>query len=259
MKNHLSPTCVIFLSFLVSVSGCGGSKVLKEPEPLVVSQPLAVASDGGLSVTLDWVIVRGGPGSWAKNADWDQYLLRAKNVSDDPLEITNIVVLDSLGTLIHAGDSRGDLVKGAKKAKRRYKDQGLKVMAGAGAGTMMVAGAGAFVGSAGLALSGGVLGATSTGAAVAATGLILAAPVLAVGGVFRVVNNSKVNNQVESRQTVLPLTLHEDEEKPLDVFFPLTPSPRQIELTYVDSQGEHTLIVDTHSSLEGLHLTQDPE
>jgi hypothetical protein len=39
----------------------------------------------------------------------------------------------------------------------------------------------------------------------------------------------------------------------------LTPSPRQIELTYVDSQGEHTLIVDTHSSLEGLHLAQDPE
>jgi hypothetical protein len=259
MKKLLIPVGAVLLLLLVSVSGCGGSKVLKEPEPLVVTQSLAAASDERLSVTLDWVIVRDGPGTWAKNADWDEYLLHVNNLSDGSLEITDITVLDSLGTRIDTGNSRRKLVKGAKKTKRRYKDEGLKVKAGAGAGTMMVAGAAAWAGAGAVALSGGVLGAASAGATVAATGLILAAPVLAVGGVLRGVNNSKVNNEVESRQTILPLALHENEEKPLDVFFPLTPSPRQIELTYVDSRGEHTLIVDTLTSLEGLHLVQDAE
>jgi hypothetical protein len=50
--------------------------------------------------------------------------------------------------------------------------------------------------------------------------------------------------------------LQEEEEKSLDVFFPLTPSPRQVEITYADSQGDHTLIIDTHAALEGLHLAQ---
>jgi hypothetical protein len=83
--------------------------------------------------------------------------------------------------------------------------------------------------------------------------------VLAVGGVFRGINNSKVNNQIEIRQTELPIELNEEEEKNLVLFFPLVPSPRQIELTYVDLRGEYKLIVDTQTSLEGLHLVRSPE
>jgi hypothetical protein len=73
---------------------------------------------------------------------------------------------------------------------------------------------------------------------------------------MRGVNNSRVNKQIRSRQTLLPIGLQEEEEKSLDVFFPLTPSPRQVEITYADSQGDHTLIIDTHAALEGLHLAQ---
>jgi hypothetical protein len=159
--------------------------------------------------------------------------------------------LDSLGTRIETGDSRKQLVKGTKKTKRRYKGEGLKVKAGVSAGTLLAAGAVTAVtvvsaGSA-VALGGGAL------AAGVGTGLLLV-PVLAVGGVFRGVNNSKVNNQIESRQTLLPVELQDEVENSLHLFFPLAPSPRQLELTYVDSRGEHTLIVDTQTALEGLHL-----
>ncbi len=50
--------------------------------------------------------------------------------------------------------------------------------------------------------------------------------------------------------------LQEEEEKNLVIFYPLAPSPGHLELTYVDSRGEHTLIVDTQAALEGLHLVQ---
>ena len=65
---------------------------------------------------------------------------------------------------------------------------------------------------------------------------------------------SSVYCQIESRQT-LPW-LQEDEEKYLDIFFPLSPSPLQFEITYADSRGDHALISDTQAALEGLHVVR---
>jgi hypothetical protein len=243
-------SAVAFLLSACVLAGCGGTKVLKESQPIQTTQPLAAASDEQISVALDWVIVRDGPGTWARNADWDEYLLRVNNLTDDALEITSITLLDSLGTRIDTDNSRRKLVKGARKTKRRYKDEGLEVRAGAGAGIMVVAGTASF-GAGGMLAFGG--------SAVGAAGLMVAAPVLAVGGVLRGVNNSKVNKEIETRQTLLSISLQREEEKSLDIFFPLTPSPRQVELTYVDSQGEHTLVVDTLTTFGGLHLVQEAE
>ena len=245
-----------FVAFLaVCLSGCGGTKVLKEPEPLAITQSIADASDDALLARLDWIIYRDGPGTWAKNVDWDEYMIGVKNVSGDALQITNIVVVDSLGTQINPRLNRKNLVKGAKETKRRYKGEGLKVKAGVSGAVLLGAGVVAAAGTSGLgaaAMAGG-------GAAAGAAAVVVLVPVLAVGGVFRGINNSKVNNQIEIRQTKLPIELNEQEEKNLVLFFPLAPSPLQIELTYVDSLGEHKLIVDTQSSLKGLHLVQSPE
>jgi hypothetical protein len=189
-----------------------------------------------------------------KNVDWDEYLIRVQNLSGDSIQLTNITVFDSLGTQIESRNNRKQLVKGTKKAKRRFKDEGLQVKAGAGAGTLLAGAVVSYYTAAGIALSSGVFASTSGGAAVAATGGLVLVPVLAVGGVMRGVNNSRVDKKIKSRQTVLPVVLQEEEEKSLNIFFPLTPSPRQIEFNYVDSQGEHTLVIDTQATLEGLHL-----
>jgi hypothetical protein len=252
--------CVVFVVFFFSMAGCGGTKVLKDPEPLLVTQALATASDQRLSVTLDWVIIRDGPGTWAKNVDWDEYLISARNRSGDSLQVTNIVLVDSIGTRIETGVNRKQLVKGSRKAKRRYKDEGLTVKAGAGTGSILIAGAAVAAGSVAVAMSGPILATTTAaGATAGAVGALIVAPVLVVGGVMRGVNNSRVNNQIELRQTLVPVELREEEEKGLNIFFPLTPSPRQVEITYSDSQGSYTLIIDTHVSLDGLHLVQATE
>lgn len=251
MKKLLLQSSVLML--LLALSGCGGTMVLKEPEPLVVTQSLATASDQRLAATLDWVIVRDGPGTWAKNADWDEYLIRVQNLSDDSIRVTNITVLDSLGTRIETRENRKQLVKGAKETKRRYKDEGFKVKVGAGVGRL-VATAGAV--AVGVSAAGAAAASMATATAAAGVAGFIFVPVLAVGGVMRGVNNSKVNKQIESRQTLLPIVLQEEEEKSLDIFFPLAPSPRQVEITYADSQGDRTLIIDTHAALEGLHLAQ---
>ncbi len=244
---------VLLVALSHGLAACGGTKVIKEPVPLVAQQSLADTADGQLSVTLDWVIVRDGPGTWAKNADWDEYLIRVKNQGDETLKITSVVVTDSLGTTVVPGGSRKQLVKGTKAAGRRYKGAGLTAKAGAGTGTLIVAGAVTGAAAVGVGYAALYSGGAMAGAAV---GGLMLAPVLAVGGVFRGINNSKVGNEIESRQAQLPLLLQGDEEKGLNFFFPMSPSPRQVEITYTDGSGDHIIVVDTRDALEGLHLVK---
>ncbi len=250
-------TCALVC--LLVLSGCGGTKVLKEAQPIQTTQPLATASDQQVTAILDWVIVRDGPGTWAKNADWDEYLLRVSNRSDQPIQVTRVIVVDSLDTRIESQPKRKQLIKGSKQTTRRYKDSGIKVKAGRGAGTMLVAGAAVTVIGVGAA-SAAAVGATAAGSAgAAAGGLLLLGPALAIGGIVRGVRNSAVSKQIEQRQTVLPLELAAGEELQIDVFFPLAPSPGIVELSYTDATGQHSLIIDTSTALNSLHIGEPKE
>lgn len=242
----------VILLLTIMLAGCGGAKVLKEPYPVEANEPLAVASDTRLTATLDWVIVRDGPGTWSRNADWDEYLIRIQNQGNEPIQITNVVVTDTLGTRIEPAINRKRLVRASRQTVRRYKGEGLKVKAGAGTGTMMAISAGVGATAAALAGSAGVL--SSGGAAIALGGVILV-PTIAVGSVVRGVNNSKVNKQIETRQTMLPIEVG-GELINLNIFFPLAPSPQQVEIHWVDSTGEHSVVMDTRAALDGLHLQQ---
>jgi hypothetical protein len=253
-----------FVALLFSaclISGCGGTKMLKETQPVQTTQSLAASSDDRVEAILDWVIVRDGPGTWARNADWDEYLLRVSNRSDQPIEVVQLTVIDSLDTRIEPQLGRKKLVKNSKRTARRYKDSGIKVKAGQGVGSMLVAGAAVTVigvGAASAVAYGSLVGGTA-GAGAAAGGLLLLGPALAVGGIVRGVNNSKVNNEIELRQTTLPLEIPASGEIGLDVFFPLAPSPGIVELVYADASGEHSLIIDTSEALDGLHIGRTSE
>ena len=63
-----------------------------------------------------------------------------------------------------------------------------------------------------------------------------------------------MNSQIEQLQSVFPVNIPAGEERQLDVFFPLAPSPAAVTVFYTDSDGEHSLLIDTRSALKGLHL-----
>lgn len=256
--KHFYTISLMLLTVLVF--GCGGgSKVLKEPQPVQVAQPLASASDSQLEASLDWVIVRNLPGTWAKNADWDEYLVRVANRSKQSVEITGIAVFDSLGTRLEPEASRKALVKASKQTSRRYKKASTKVMAGrsgvglfaTGATLTVVGGATAAAAAYGSIMA----GASSAGAAgVVGTTLFLAGPAFAIGGIVRSANNSAVDKEIKKRQTVVPFAVPPGEQPLLDVFFPFAPSPSHLEISYRDVAGAHTLTLDLAEALRGLHL-----
>jgi hypothetical protein len=233
------------------LGGCGGTKLLKEPQPLSVQQALAAGSDAQVTASLDWVIVRDGPGTWAKNADWDEYLVMIRNDSAGPVTVTAITVTDSSGHRHSSIGNRKKLVKASKQTAKRYKGQGIEVKAGLGGGALVVAGGL----SAGVGAGAGVAAVYGSGAALGATaGALVLAPVLVVGGVVRGVNNSKVNDTIETRQTSLPLQVAPGTATPLDAFFPIAPSPTEVRIEYADASGQHSIVLDTSDALAGLHL-----
>ena len=235
-------------------SGCAFNRKLDKPIPLPEGEAIAAAADERLSATITAIIVRGGPGSWSKNADWDEYLLKVRATSAQPIEVTHIVVVDSLGKHLQASSSRDRLRNGSKETTRRYKDTDVEVTASAGG----LAVAGYAVGGASAAVGLATLGSTGAAAGAAAAGALLVAPALMTAGVVVGVQQYQVHNEIKRRSTHLPVGATMDLELPLDVFFPIAPSPQRLELTYRDAEGEHLLVIDTKAPLAGLHLLAQP-
>jgi hypothetical protein len=235
--------------------GCGGTRLIKQPAPFAVEKPLVTGSDERVALSIDWVIVRDGPGTWAANADWDQYLLSVSNLSDAPLSLRGVAVRDSLDTRLASTANHAKLVAGSRATVRRYRDSKLKVRAGVGGATLAAAGATALVAGEvyGLAALSGAVSATGATAG-AVVGAMALAPVLVFGGMVRSYRTGKVAAEIAHRHTKLPLELPPGQTLALVVFFPLAPAPRQIELTYADDSVERVLSIDTRAVLLGLHL-----
>ena len=244
----------------VLVAGCGGTKVLKETQPLEITQPLTTATDRHISARLYWVIVRDGPGTWAKNADWDEYLISVVNDTGEEIQIIDVTIVDSLGTRLATNSIRKQLVKESKETIKRYKSSNLKVMAGFGSGTLAATGGAVTVGVplAAFGVGAAVGGGAAFGVALAATGgALLLGPVLIVGAMVRGNNNNKVAQEIERRHTILPVDLISEKPLFMDIFFPLAPSPSQLEVSYLVAGAKETLVVNTAKALNGLHLVQE--
>lgn len=244
---HLGAVLVLTL-----LSACAYHKKLESPIPLQPAGAIATAVDERLSVTLDAIVVRDGPGSWSKNADWDEYLLHARASADEPVEITRIVVVDSLGKHRKPSATRGDLQSGSKETARRYKDANLEVTAGYGGAGLVVAGYA--VGGASAAVGLATLGTSGAAAGAAVAGAVLVAPVLMTAGIVVGVQEIRVQNEIRHRSTEFPAQVAADQELPLDVFFPIAPAPQRVDVTYRTASGEHVLVIDTKAALAGLHL-----
>lgn len=257
----MHPRLALLCAASLALSACGGTKLLRNAAPMTPpDRPIALAADAKLAAQIDFIVVRNGPGAWAKNGDWDEYLLQVRNTSASPVEIRAVEVTDSSGfTAVQRAD-RADLVRASKLTAKRYRNAGIKVSAGRGGAGLVAAGVGAGVvgyGAAVAAGTGAALGAGGTvggGAAAAAGGFILAAPVLVGVGIARMVNNNKVDDRIEHRATTMPASLPVGGDVLLDVFFPISPSPRHVTIHYSDHQGDHRLELDTRQALHGLHL-----
>lgn len=254
-----------FLACCLTACGGGGARVMKQSDRVPVSSgSLVQANDPSLRASLDWVIVRNGPGSWARNAEWDEFVFHFRNTSAAPVNITSVTVVDSLDTPLSPLVQRKRLIAGSKATVKRYRRSDLKVNAGMGSASLVMAGAamtafgvGAAVSTTTASLMGGA--GVAAGSAAAMSALMLAGPAFAVVGVVRAVRNSHVSKEIETRHAVLPIAIGASQDREVHLFFPLAPSPQRVDINYADDTGSHSLSMDTRQALAGLHLgTEHP-
>lgn len=253
----LTKTSLIIMLCLV-LNACFGPRLNKNNLQTGhdVIPTIATTQDDAIKVDLQFLLVRNSPRSWAKDAKWDEYMFLISNLSDDEVKIEDISIVDSLGVALQPNITRKMLNKATKKTKRRFKKAGIKIKLGNGSthmltksisGTVVGAGIGAGIASGGgVTMTAGTL--TTAGGAV-----FIAVPATLVGGIVKVVNNSKVNNKIKERQTLLPKIIGGHTFQLFDIFYSAVPSPQNIIISYSIKDQQHKLELLMPDSFEGLH------
>ncbi len=256
---------ISLLGLACMLCGCVTTKVLDEPTVAPEGNPLAAAQDAAMATTLDWVILRNGPGTWSKNADWDQYLLRIENQSKVALVLGEIFLEDSTGTKVYPELGRQALRTSSKQVAKRYKDVDVHVKPGTGTEAMVATVIGTTVVGGYVVVAGGLISgllstlglSTSFG-----TAFTTAGAALLVAGPAIVIRNQRHRREVDARiqefRSDLPYSVAPGVVERVVIFFPITPSPRRLVLRYSQGGAVQTLELDTSKSLDGLHLGVPP-
>ena len=186
---------------------------------------------GTLRVTLHDVIARAGPGSWVREANWDEYRVTLANEGDDALVVESLELLSALPAAGIHTTSLATLDAESLDNTRVLRSLGW-----------------------GYGLPGGITGvavAASTG--FAALGIaVLALPVVAVGGTIYVFNRRSqdrddaraIHVELERRGLKTPALLGPREVVRTSAFFPLSAGARQFVVRYRRGAAEHELALE---------------
>jgi hypothetical protein len=244
LASGLNATIAILSIALIA--GCASSRVLPSPATDERSPTRGTArAIGGMSATLERVIVRDGPGSWVKKADWDEYVMIVANGSSDVVTVNSIELSSSLVPASRHSTSRESLEKDSATALDGLEATALVIGSGVGAPVAV-------------ALAAPVVGATGW----AVLGLaIIAVPVALVGSGVYVYNRFErdredrvlVEREIERRGYKLPICLEPGTQRRSSAFFPITPAPTRVTIVYEAGGAQGKLDIDL-AELSRLHL-----
>ncbi len=201
-----------------------------------------------LELDLATVLVFKGPGSWKREARWDEYVVVLINHGEQAVVIESAELIDLQGQSRAPGDDPWKLEKLSRTNWDKYGKTGLNLVAGAGAVALY---GGAVVGV-------GATAGLSAGAAAGGVALLGVIPVFAVVDVTTVAvmnhqNKVKVQEEFQRRRLGLPHTVPPDKAATGSLFFPMTPGPQR--LIVHGREGEQPLeVVLELGPLATLHL-----
>lgn len=254
MKNptNLSraPRLVAVIALSLSVAGlftgCVSNKYKMAKKDIPPPQMLNAAfAPAPLEATLNSLITYNGPGSWKRDAFWDEYVVTLHNPGSQPLTVSTAGLVDNAGTVYSAGDMPWALEKTSKTLERKYKDAGMAFVRYTTPGLLIVGTGAAVISSAGI---------FSAGAATAGAATLVALPIYYIGVVvINHTNKAAMEREFNRRRHSLSLTLAPGETRTGSFFFPMVPSPRSLGLRWVNgsTSGESVLPLDF---LRNLHL-----
>jgi hypothetical protein len=242
-------------AILCCQSGCVATKykLAKKDTPPVQSLNISFPPALPLAPTLASLISYGGPGSWKREALWDEYVVTLENRGDRSLSIDSATLADSAGTQYAAGTDPWVLEKQSKTLEKQYKDHGEAFLRAAGPGVLVV-GAGAAAASA--TAGGAALVSPALAGAALATVVVLPVYYLTIVGINHH-NKKAVMIEFKRRRLSLPLAIAPGETQTGSLFFPMVRAPSSLTLKWsnedVSAVAELTL-----EFLHSLHIPAAP-
>ncbi len=216
------------------------------------AEPISLASaSGDIHATLNAVIVRQGPGSWKRDAYWDEYIVAVTNPSDVTVTLRCVSLIGLAGETASAGTDPWQLEK--QSQTRAEKNYGLAkntaVHVGGGVTTLA---AGAGIGAVTAGSGGTIVSATALGAAV---GAMVAIPVFAGTTIYRNVHGRhQIQREFNRRRIELPWQIAPGESRQGSFFFPITPGPKTLTFATEVSNGCAQATTIDLTRISQLHL-----
>jgi hypothetical protein len=250
-------TLTLVAAFVSALCGCVATKYQlaghRTPPAELLNRPFPPS--GSLEASLLTLVTYHGPGSWKREALWDEYVVALHNGSERPIAVGSATLTDSAGIVAAAGVDPWALEKQSRVLEKRYRTEGEAFVRAAGPGALIV-GAGAAAAAA----------TTTAGAwtfvAPAAVGASLAALTILPVYYGTVViidhhNKQRVMTEFTRRRLPLPLTLAPGETRIGSLFYPMIRSPGALVLRCSTESGspETALPLDF---LSGLHVPAEP-
>lgn len=260
MRTSLNPWrptlsgALLMLSSGLVLGGCASSRLIKNPSPPTEADVgWSASAPEGLTVEVHQLIFRNSSGSWVRDAQWDEYVLTIKNDSQDTFELQSINLYSAkLASPVESSTSREQLDAQSNSNLRTLKDVGIVAGVGIVAPSAMIVGA--------LGTGGGILSASTAGAAAATVGVI-AIPVGLIGGTAYVISRHRrdredrvlVQRILEERGFSVPLQIPPGEQVQKSAFFPVTPAPTRLVVNEMTGGKASEISVDL-PALTRLHL-----
>jgi hypothetical protein len=236
-------------------NGCVATKykLAKKNTPPVQLLNVAFPPSAPLQPTLTSLIIYGGPGSWKREALWDEYVVTLENRGERPVTVDSATLADPAETIYAAGNDPWALEKQSKKLEKQYRSRGEAFMRAAGPGVLIVG-----AGAATLSAAAGSTVFVSAGMAGAAVATVVVLPVYYVTVLGINHHNKKaVMAEFKRRRLSLPLTLAPGETRTGSLFYPMVRNPSSLDLFWSSesTSGQTVLPLDF---LKGLHVPAAP-
>src|ERR1700675_3849291 len=199
-----------------------------------------------LDANLISVITDGGPGSWKREAFWDEYGVTLHNTGDRPLQLVSVRLVDFAGTPRPPGEDPWALERESKTLERKYQDAGVAFARVASPRILAATAEPVVVANAGIGVA---------GAAAAATLTAVALPVYGVATWGRNRHyRAKIKTEFDRRRLKLPLSLAPGETRTGSLFYPMVPNPRSLDLNWSNESGTGDPVLPL-DFLRGIHVT----
>ena len=229
------------------LSACGPQlRMMKVPnEAQIPDYQWAAMAQDGLTITVHMVLVRNGPGSWVRDADWDEYILTVRNSSPSAMKIKAL----RLYSPYLSGPQQSSLALQHLENQSHETLQNVRDVA-------VVAGSGAFaVGATAAVASTAYVGTAAATAAAPLTLSLIEYPVQQSADRRHLEreDRSLIELTILERSMHLPLEIPPGGEITRSAFFPLTPAPNRLEVDYQIDEARQTLEVPL-TALAQLHL-----